>query len=277
MEAKMRNGVIIVFFMTCIVSLFASEIDIAQKYIEDNALLADYNILDLNFNGNNTRTFLFYKPYNNRVLNLSSILLSFTDAVIIKTTAQEIVQYLIINSNGLVKTHENITFYDFSRSGIRLNGWILGLGKTTFDDTDMNSFNIQMTDNGIDRVAADPPLPNILWDYGFNYPVKYDFRMPPLPQPVRLIQYEWSENIEIQCARTGLRDDNLLEYIKGLSNYEKRLIINAMFALYGYEFKTNEWKNYFSRFLWYKPDSSVLNSIDILDEYQKKLYEYLVK
>jgi hypothetical protein len=46
-----------------------------------------------------------------------------------------------------------------------------------------------------------------------------------------------------------------------------------MFALHGYEFKTDEWERYFSRFSWYRPDGSIVNSIEILDEYQKKLYE----
>jgi hypothetical protein len=48
-----------------------------------------------------------------------------------------------------------------------------------------------------------------------------------------------------------------------------------MYALYGYEFKTDEWRTYFSKYAWYKPDTGVLNSVEILTEYQKRLLEYL--
>jgi len=64
-------------------------------------------------------------------------------------------------------------------------------------------------------------------------------------------------------------------YLDALNSNEKRIVINTMFALHGYEFKTDEWENYFQKFLWYKPDSNVQNSTNILDEYQKKLFEYL--
>ena len=40
-------------------------------------------------------------------------------------------------------------------------------------------------------------------------------------------------------------------------------------------FTHKEWKTYFSKFSWYKPDAKVPNSTDILNEYQRKLFEYL--
>jgi hypothetical protein len=255
--------------------------DIARNFVDNNNLLTEYNVLDLGLNKNNTKTFLFYKTYDNKVLTLSSYYpVVFTDAVIIKTSSEEVIQYLNINKNGLVKTNDNIVFYDFSEKGyshVEFNGWLLGFGNMDFDNVNINTINIQLTDDGFDRIPADPALPAILWDYKFNYPVKYEYRMHPLPEATWLIEYEWDEDINTQCARTGLRDDRLLEYIKILNNYEKRVIVNTMFALYGYEFKTTEWKNYFSKFLWYKPNSNIPNSIDIFDEYQKRLYEYLVK
>jgi hypothetical protein len=231
-------------------------------------------------NTDNTKTFLFYKPYNNIIIGLNDPVLAFTDAIIIKTNNEIIIQYLLINQSGLVKTNDDIRFYDFSERGyshIKFNGWLLNTKKMDFENSNINAFDIQLTNDGINPIPADPQLPTIIWDYKFNYPVKYEFTMYPLPSPTWMIEYEWREDIKTSCARTGLRDDRLLNYIKELSDYERRIIINTMFALYGYEFKTTEWKDYFSKFLWYKPDSNVMNNIEILDEYQKRLYEYLIK
>jgi hypothetical protein len=217
MEGEMKRAIIIVLFISCGASLFANELDVARNFVDSNNFLKEYNILDLGLNKNNTKTFLFYKPYDNKVLTLSSDPLAFTDAVIIKTSGEEVIQYLNINKSGLVKTNDNVVFYDFSEKGysyIEFNGWLLGLGNMDFDNTNINTINIQLTDDGVDRIPADPALPTILWDYKFNYPVKYEYRMHPLPEPAWLIEYEWNEDINTQCARIGLRDDDLLEYLR---------------------------------------------------------------
>ncbi|MDR0312593.1 MAG: YARHG domain-containing protein [Treponema sp.] len=258
--------------------LFSGELDIARQFVDGNGLLAGYSILDLDLNTNNTRTFLFYMPYNGRQLNSTSGTLSFTDGVIVKCNSNEIIQYLIINKNGLVQANDGAIFYDFSGSGyshIRFNGWLLEVKKNYRYYNNTNCIELQLTNDGARPIPADPGLPIIVWDYQFNYPVKYEYTMWPLPAATYLINYEWREDLKIQCARIGLRDDSLKRYLDTLSSYDKRVIINAMFALHGYEFKTAEWRDYFSRFVWYRPDSRVQNSVDILDEHQRRLFDYL--
>jgi hypothetical protein len=270
---------ILVFLLGCLsFCLFSGELETARQFVDENGLLADYSILDLELNTGNTKTFLFYKPYSGRQLNSTSGLLPFSDGVIIKCNLNQIIQYLIINKNGLVKANEGAVFYDFSGSGyshIQFNGWLLEVHKNYRYYNNTNCIELQLTNNGRGSIPADPPLPIIVWEYPFNYPVKYEYTRWPLPAATYLIEYEWREDTKIQCARTGLRDDNLKRYLDILSSYDKRVIINAMFALHGYEFKTAEWRDYFSGFVWYRPNSQVRNSVDILDEHQRKLFDYL--
>jgi hypothetical protein len=271
-----KYGFLIILFMLSF-NVFSDELSIARQYVDNNRLLEGYNYLDLNLNRNNTKTFLFYIPNNNRQLNINNGILSITDAVIIKSNNERIIQYLIINKNGLVKTNDDIIFYDFSVKGyshIKFNGWLLKLNIKSSGFNNANCIELQLANDGV-QIPADPPLPIIIWDFELNYPIKYSYTMYPLPSSTWLIKYEWNEDIKISIARTGLRDNDILKYINGLSAYDKRIIINTMFALHGYEFKTTEWINYFSKFLWYKPNSEVINSAEILDEYQKKLFEYL--
>jgi Leucine-rich repeat (LRR) protein len=272
----MRNYGFIILLFGLSTGLFSDELSIARQYVDNNRILDGYNILDLNLNRNETKTFLFYIPNSNMRLSVNNDALPITDAVIIKSSNERIIQYLIINKNGLVKTNDNITFYDFSKgySHLKFNGWLLEFYKKHSDFNNDNCFGLQLANDGI-IIPVDPSLPVIIWDYELKYPIKYEFTMYPLPSPAWLIEYEWREDIKISIARTGLRDDRILEYINGLSAYDKRIIANTMFAIHGYEFKTAEWINYFSKFLWYKPKSEIINSVEILDEYQKKLFEYL--
>jgi len=275
----MKKYGVLIIFLTLSYGVFSDELSIARQYVDNNRLLERYNFLDLNLNRDNTKTFLFYVPNNDKQLNLNSNVLSITDAVIIKSNNEKVIQYLIINKNGLVKTNDDINFYDFSEKGyshINFNGWLLELNRKSPDFNNANCFGLQLANNGV-QIPADPALPVIIWDFELNYPVKYTFTMYPLPSPTSLIEYEWREDIKTSVARTGLRDNVILLYINKLSDYDKRVIINTMFALRGYEFKTTEWKNYFSKFSWYKPNDRVINSVEILDEYQKKLFEYLTK
>ena len=257
--------------------VFSNELDIAKQYIDTNALLTDYRILELTFNIPNTKTFLFYKPYGNRQSTSTDATIPFTDGVIIKIGNGTILQHLVINKNGLVKSNNNVIFYNFSEadySYIKFNGWIYEKTKRAFDIDDPNGFTLQLTNDGVDPIPADPQLPMIMWDHKSNYPVKYEMSNITWP-PTLIIELEWREDIKTGIARTGLRGNDLLPYLDTLSDYDKRIIVNTMFALHGYEFKTSEWKNYFSKFLWYKPDSKVINNVTVLDEYQRKLFEYL--
>jgi len=259
----------------------SEEFHTAKQFFDDINFMDSYNILDLNLNTSDTRTYLFFKPYNDRSLNLNKNLLSFTDAIIIKSDKEKVIQYLIIYMNGMVKTNDNITFYDFSNSTyLGFNGWLLELNTYLYDFDNVNSFGLQLTNNGVEVIPADPPLPVIIWDYKFNYPVKYEYLRYPLPYPSMLIEYEDGEDIKIRCARTGLRDEKhpgIFNYLDSLNDNDKEIIINAMFALYGYVFISKEWNDYFSKFLWYKPDNEIIHNVEILDEYQKKLLEYLLK
>jgi hypothetical protein len=258
-------------------NIFPDELDIAKQYIDNNFILAEYSILELNFSIPNTKTFLFYKPYTGRESTLNEVVIPFTDGVIIKIRNEIIIQYLIIYRNGLVKANDGITFYDFSERGyshIRFNGWLFEKTRRAFGIDNPNSFTLQLTNDGINEITADPPLPIIMWDFELNYPVKYRMSTIVYP-PVLIIENEWREDIKISIARTGLRDDGIFAYLNKLSDYDKRIIVNAMFALHGYEFRTSEWINYFLRFLWYKPNSKIINSVEILDEHQRRLFEYL--
>jgi hypothetical protein len=257
--------------------VFSDELDIAKQFIDNNKLLNDYSIVELNFSILNTKTFLFYKSYNNRQLNQNNTVLSFTDGVIIKVDSEIVIQYLSINKNGLVKANGNVVFYDFSENGyshLRFNGWLYEKSKRVYGIENPNAFTLQLTNNGNDRIPADPPLPHIFWDFEINHPVKYENSGIIWP-PTLLIEYEWREDVKTSIARTGMRDNGICEYLDKLNDYDKRIIINTMFALHGYEFRTIEWRNYFLKFSWYKPNSIIQNSIEILNEYQRKLFEYL--
>ena len=260
------------------VYLFSDELSIAKKFVHENDILTDYKILDLEMQIDNSKTYLFYKPYNNRVISIKENTVALTDAFVVKANNEKVLQFLEIKRNGLVKTGANIKFYDFSGeeySHLRFNGWLLTKQCQPINNISNCTFELQLTNDGYDVIPADPGLPVIIWDY--IYPVKYEFTMYPLPKPVWLFGYEWLEDIKISIARTGLRDNDLCYYLNKLIEYEKRTIINTMFAIHGYQFKIEEWKNFFSGFLWYKPMAGILNDVSILDEYQKKLFEYLTK
>ncbi|MDR0313321.1 MAG: YARHG domain-containing protein [Treponema sp.] len=93
-----------------------------------------------------------------------------------------------------------------------------------------------------------------------------------------IYHYNLAEDKNIILALSGLSDYIIFyyyEYINGLTDYEKRIIINTMYALHGYSFVTEEWQSFFSQYSWYKPDEKVRNDPSILNTYQQKLLEYL--
>jgi hypothetical protein len=90
--------------------------------------------------------------------------------------------------------------------------------------------------------------------------------------------YNLAEDKNIILALSGLSDYIFFyyyEYINGLTDHDKRIIINTMFALHGYSFVSDEWQSFFSNYAWYKPDRSIRNDPEILNAYQRKLLEYL--
>ena len=93
-------------------------------------------------------------------------------------------------------------------------------------------------------------------------------------------QFNLNTDKEILIAASGLGEDvnsELLLYLDGLTHNERRKIINAMFALNGYSFVTDEWRNYFSQFSWYKPIKGISNSRSVLTPRQQRLLDYLNK
>jgi len=93
-------------------------------------------------------------------------------------------------------------------------------------------------------------------------------------------QYNLNDDREILIASAGLSENaenDILHYLDTLTDYEKRKIINAMFALNGYSFVTKEWQDYFNQYSWYRPNSGIWNNRDILNIRQQRLLDYINK
>jgi hypothetical protein len=89
-----------------------------------------------------------------------------------------------------------------------------------------------------------------------------------------------NDNKEIFLALAGLNENTaneVLNYLDDLKKKKKRKVINTMFALNGYSFATEEWKNYFSNYSWYKPNKDIRNDRSILNIRQQTLLDYLNK
>jgi hypothetical protein len=93
-----------------------------------------------------------------------------------------------------------------------------------------------------------------------------------------IYHYNVAQDKNVTLALSGLSDNtgsDYLEYINGLTDREKRIIINTMFALHGYSFVSEEWQLFFRDYSWYKPDRNIRNDPDILNAHQRSLLEYL--
>lgn len=85
-----------------------------------------------------------------------------------------------------------------------------------------------------------------------------------------------SVQMSINYAREGMTEENKQEvtrYVESLSVSDLRLLRNAVFALYGYVFKSEDLKAYFSKFNWYMPDPKVKSDEAILTDAQRRLLE----
>jgi hypothetical protein len=92
------------------------------------------------------------------------------------------------------------------------------------------------------------------------------------------LQIRLNDTKEIFLALAGLNENTtneVLTYLDDLTSYEKRRVINTMFALNGYSFVTEEWKNYFNKYSWYKPNKDIRNDRSILNIRQQRLLDYL--
>jgi hypothetical protein len=126
-------------------------------------------------------------------------------------------------------------------------------------------FTLCMLTDGTDYIFYETKLD----DWIFSYKAEYPF-----------FQFNLNNDKEILLALTGLNENinkDFLNYLDSLTSYEKRKIINAMFALNGYSFITNEWKYYFNQYSWYKPNKNIQNDRKILNIRQQKLLDFLHK
>ena len=90
--------------------------------------------------------------------------------------------------------------------------------------------------------------------------------------------YNLKDDKNILISLSGLDDNNdslYIEYIDQLTEYEKRIIVNTMFALHGYKFLSEEWQSFFVRYSWYEPNNKIKNDPNTLNIRQRRLLEYL--
>ena len=71
---------------------------------------------------------------------------------------------------------------------------------------------------------------------------------------------------ELNKGKTILENDITLYHIVNLNNDELRILRNAIYAKHGYQFRSTDLKNYFSKFSWYKAEySNVDNKLNEID------------
>ena len=253
-------------------------VNIGTSYIKSNFGITNYNVTVLP-NINKYSTLLFTNSKINSQKYKEKEELFIEDGFILSILDGKVVQYLQFNRSGLLKTKETI-LYDFSRSNynyINFIGWIFYAYSVELDDKKALSLSFQLAKNRKESISADPPLSCIFLYTKYDYPVIYDYTYYGL-----YIESSLNDDNIISMARGGLLAEKDLgepsmayENIQKLSPNEKRLLRNALFAVYGYQFKNLDLLKYFSKYWWYKPNSKIENSINILDENQRRLLEYL--
>jgi hypothetical protein len=70
-------------------------------------------------------------------------------------------------------------------------------------------------------------------------------------------------------------ESGYVQFLNDLTEYDRRRLINTMFALNGYSFATEQWKTFFSGYSWYKPNIAIRNDPGILNIRQRRLLDYL--
>jgi hypothetical protein len=95
-----------------------------------------------------------------------------------------------------------------------------------------------------------------------------------------LFNFNNNEDNGLLYALSGIVENPAIEdvhYLENLSEYDKRKLINTMFALNGYSFSTEQWQIYFGKYSWYKPNNAIKNDPGILSIRQKRLLDFLNK
>ena len=93
-----------------------------------------------------------------------------------------------------------------------------------------------------------------------------------------IFNYRLNEDKNIIYALSGMAENPEFEYVQYLNNVtedDKRIITNTMFALNGYSFTTEQWRNYFNKYSWYKPNKMTKNDPGVLNIRQKRLLDFL--
>jgi len=83
----------------------------------------------------------------------------------------------------------------------------------------------------------------------------------------------------VGMAKTGLiagTEASIREQLQAMSSTELRITRNALFALYGYNFKSKDILDYFLGYDWYAPDPKVKSDTAILTADQKRLFDMII-
>ena len=128
------------------------------------------------------------------------------------------------------------------------------------------------------RLVMYVSLDNLEYTF-FEMAERYDdIRVRRASKDDYLFKYSINDDKRILYAMAGLGEEISNDYLQnfdGMDEYDKRVIINAMFALNGYRFNTEQWRTFFSNFPWYKPNNGIRNDIEVLNIRQRRLLEYL--
>ena len=93
-----------------------------------------------------------------------------------------------------------------------------------------------------------------------------------------IVRYNLNDDMRITYAMSGLSENfdvSIINNINKMEDFDRRIIINSMFALNGYVFTTEQWQIFFRDFWWYLPNINIRNDAEILNIRQKRLLEFL--
>lgn len=184
--------------------------------------------------------------------------------------------FILISAGGTVVSRFG-PLYDFSETGysqIDFKGWLFVFRRGWEFTGGLPVVSLQLATKDGRRVPADPLLPYIIYESAFGYPVTIEIY--PYPEHAAM----WRENKIITIARRGLPENagsEVYEWLDKLTPSRRRLMRNALFALYGYQFKTPDLQSYFSGLKWYKRNPTIRNSMEILTKDQRRLLNYLLR
>ena len=111
------------------------------------------------------------------------------------------------------------------------------------------------------------------------------YYMEPDADELRVMRVTLDLDVKfIKWARDGIAEaqvsnppDEIVWYLEQASPEELRRFRNAFFALNNYQFKSEDLTDFFSRYNWYKPESSVKANTALLSDDQRRLLELIKK